>query len=58
MRFTNSYKRGRQQMNIDSRNIPVGISDFDALISGNGKYIDKTSYLESLLDSSTAVHLL
>ncbi|MBQ8708733.1 MAG: AAA family ATPase [Succinivibrionaceae bacterium] len=45
-------------MNIDSRNIPVGISDFDALISRNGKYIDKTSYLESLLDSSTAVHLL
>ncbi|MBQ8707492.1 MAG: AAA family ATPase [Succinivibrionaceae bacterium] len=45
-------------MNIARKNIPIGISDFEALISGNAKYVDKTQFLKPLLTSSTAVHLL
>ena len=37
---------------------PIGMTDFEKLISKGKVYIDKTSYLEELLNSGTAVALI
>ncbi len=37
--------------------LPEGIEDFEELINSNFKYVDKTSYLETLLGSGKAVTL-
>ena len=43
---------------VTSGNIPVGITDFEKLRNMNAVYIDKTSFLNSLLTSSIEVFLL
>lgn len=43
---------------VTSGNIPVGITDFEKLRNMNAVYIDKTSFLKSLLTSSIEVFLL
>jgi hypothetical protein len=45
-------------MNISSEDFSVGVEDFDELISNGMIYIDKTSFLRSLLKSGDAVSLL
>ena len=43
---------------VTSGNIPVGITDFEKLRNMNAVYIDKTSFLNSILTSSIEVFLL
>ena len=45
-------------MTVSSNDFPVGIENFDKLISRRKIYIDKTSFLESLLTSGDDVALL
>jgi hypothetical protein len=45
-------------MAVSSKDFPVGIENFDKLISRRKIYIDKTSFLESLLTSGDDVALL
>jgi hypothetical protein len=45
-------------MTICRENIPVGITNFEKLRNWNAVYIDKTSFLKSLLTSQIEVFLL
>ncbi len=40
------------------RPIAIGVSDFRNIIAGNGFYVDKTKFIEELVDDMTAVHLI
>ena len=45
-------------MTLSARNFPVGIEDFEELVTKGKKYVDKTGSLEDLLESGDAVALL
>lgn len=40
------------------RPIAIGVSDFRNIIAGNGFYVDKTKFIEKLVNDMTAVHLI
>lgn len=40
------------------RPIAIGVSDFRNIIAGNGFYVDKTKFIEELVNDMTAVHLI
>lgn len=41
-----------------SRRIGIGVSDFKNIIAGNCFYVDKTKFIEDLVNDMTAVHLI
>jgi hypothetical protein len=45
-------------MTISIKSFPIGESDFEAIIDEGKIYIDKTSYLKSLLTSAVEVFVL
>ena len=45
-------------MAVSEKNVPIGIDNFEKIISNGMVYIDKTEYLEELLKSGTEISLL
>ena len=45
-------------MAVSEKNFPIGIDNFEKIISNGMVYIDKTEYLEELLKSGTEISLL
>ena len=43
-------------MAVSEKNVPIGIDNFEKIISNGMVYIDKTEYLEELLKSGTGCH--
>jgi len=43
---------------VDMRSIAIGVSDFRNIIANNCFYVDKTKFIEELVNDMTAVHLI
>ena len=50
-----AQSQGELKMTISVKSFPIGESDFEAIIDEGKIYIDKTSYLKSLLTSAVEV---